>query len=103
MTAINEKIKPAKPAFVPFSPKFGEYLKQKRLNLNYTQSDLSQFLGYSSPQMVSKWERGLCGPKFADLVKLIPVLKIDEAELMEWLLKEQEKIFVFHLKMKSAG
>lgn len=92
-----ETLKPKKPAFVPFSKEFGHFLKQKRVDAGFTQTDLSKFLGYTSPQMVSKWERGLCGPKFNDLVKLVKLLKVDENELMDWLMKEQQKIFAYHL------
>ena len=48
--------------------------------------------------MVSKWERGLCGPKFSDLLKLTKLLKIEESEMMSHLMHEQEKLFTFHLR-----
>lgn len=89
--------KPKKTPMVPFSVEFGEYLKQKRIDAKLTQADVSNYLGYTSPQMVSKWERGICGPRFTDLIKLTLIFKLDECELMERMLQEQEKIFCYYL------
>ncbi len=54
----------------------GEYFRQKRVEQNLTQSDLAQALGYSSPQYVSNYERGLCDPPFAKLPLIARLLKI---------------------------
>lgn len=87
-----------KTPIVPFSTDFGEYLRSKRVEQGFTQTDISDYLGYTSPQMVSKWERGLCGPRFTDLVKLQEYLNIDPNELLRELMKEQQKVFTRYLK-----
>ena len=94
--------KPSKPPMVPFSVDLGLYLKEKRVNSGLTQQDLADELGYNSPQMVSNWERGLCGPKFSDLIKLAKVCKISSQELIEVLMESQEKIFRSYLKKRKA-
>ncbi|MEZ4744053.1 MAG: helix-turn-helix transcriptional regulator [Bdellovibrionota bacterium] len=48
----------------------GLFLKNGREERNMTQSEVAGFLGYSTPQIVSNWERGLATPP----LKVIPKL-----------------------------
>ena len=95
------KSKTEKPITVPFSKSFGEYLKLKRIEKKLSQSDISSQLGYTSSQMVSKWERGLCGPKFNDLVKLTKIFDIESEEMLHILMKEQMMLFMREFKKQK--
>lgn len=71
--------------------KLGEYLKEKRINANFSQMDLASSLGYSTAQFVSNWERGIAAPpadKFYDIIKL---LKMDKEEFVDFLLDLEEE------------
>ena len=85
---------------VPFTEELGIYLRQKRENAGLSQVDTAKKLGYTSSQMVSKWERGLCGPSFADLKRLIKIFNMNETELLNRLIREQRKIFDHYLNRK---
>ena len=53
-----------------------EFLKEKRVAAGLTQSEVAHKLGYSSPQFVSNWERGLANPPvfvLRDLTKMYRV------------------------------
>lgn len=67
------------------------YLHQKRIAKNITQSNLASVLGYTSPQFISNWERGLAKPPFDTLRKMIKILDLDVDELVTILLKIEEK------------
>ena len=38
----------------------GDYLQSKRMKVGLSQGDVATKLGYSSPQFISNFERGLC-------------------------------------------
>lgn len=69
----------------------GRYLKQKRKASGLTQWDVARELGYTSPQFISNFERGLCAPSFDTLPKLIGMYKIPKDEIINLLLKQQEE------------
>jgi len=60
---------------------FGEFLKQKRLEKNLTQKELSKIL-YVTESAVSKWEKGVAHPDITMLPKLSEVLEVSEHELI---------------------
>jgi transcriptional regulator with XRE-family HTH domain len=57
-----------------------EYLKSKRELAGVTQKDLSKNLGYTSPQFISNWERGISYPPVDCLKKISNFLKADIVE-----------------------
>lgn len=63
----------------------GNYLREKRETNNFTQNELASKLGYSSPQFVSNWERGLARPPTVQLKAISKLLKIDRKELIGFL------------------
>ena len=67
-----------------------EYLKEKRAKANLTQSDVASKLGYSSPQFVSNWERGLAKPPVFVLRDLTKLYKVSANEMFSVLLSEVE-------------
>jgi transcriptional regulator with XRE-family HTH domain len=63
--------------------KIGNYFREKRLVHELTQEDVSGFLGYSSKQIISNWERGLCSPPIHQVSALIKLFHLDAKEVLE--------------------
>ena len=67
------------------------FLKEKRTNVGLTQSQVAEKLGYSSPQFISNWERGLANPPVFVLRDLTKMYKVSADEMFKLLLSEVEK------------
>jgi transcriptional regulator with XRE-family HTH domain len=83
----------------------GTYLRQKRLDSGYTQSELASSLGDVHSQFVSNWERGLCAPPGHSLHKLIDVLKLSREKLVDVMLEDSRVVIeskVFKKKSKAG-
>ncbi|WP_413942733.1 helix-turn-helix domain-containing protein [Bdellovibrio sp. HCB-162] len=65
----------------------GEFLKAKRGQAGLAQADVAEHLGYSTPQFISNWERGVSMPPINTLKKLGQLYKISADELFEVTLK----------------
>ena len=63
--------------------KLSEYLYEVRTHAQLTQNDVAQALGYSTPQFISNWERGLSHPPLDSLKKLAALYKISSDELFK--------------------
>ena len=81
----------------------GNYLKIKREKAGVSQNKLAFRLGYTSPQFVSNWERGLAAPPPKALRKLVSVLSISERELLKIIMREQEAFWFAQLFGKKKG
>ena len=68
--------------------KSAAFFKEKRESQGLTQDDVAHHLGYSSKQIVSNWERGLCTPPLASLARLSKLLHISKSEIIDIFLKE---------------
>jgi len=79
--------------------KFGQYLKKSRVNSKLTQAKVAEKLGYSTPQFVSNFERGLCEPPLENLKKLIGIYKLNTDEVINMKLEMEKK----KLKSKLKG
>lgn len=67
----------------------GVLVKTKRQQKGITQRELSEKLGYSSPQYISNFERGICGlspKKFKTVSKMlgIPAKQLVEISAQEY-------------------
>lgn len=69
----------------------GEYLRDKRVHNGFTQAEIAGKLGYSSPQFISNFERGLCSPPLKNLKTLVKLYKIDASELIKLIIEEQKQ------------
>jgi transcriptional regulator with XRE-family HTH domain len=67
------------------------FLKKKRVEAGLTQSDVASELGYSSPQFISNWERGLANPPVFILRNLTKLYKVPAEEMFTKLLQEVER------------
>jgi transcriptional regulator with XRE-family HTH domain len=70
----------------------GSYLKARRIAAGLTQHDVSSQLGYSTPQFVSNFERGLCSPPLNALPVLVRLYEMNPEELIDLILRYQEQI-----------
>lgn len=70
----------------------GQYLKQKRLGLDLTQSELADKLGNVHIQFISNWERGLCAPPNHCFEKLIVVLDLNREKLVKVMVEDSKAI-----------
>ena len=81
--------------------KLGKFLKSKRIARGATQKEISEHLGYSSPQFISNCERGLCSPPLDSLREMLKYYEVDPREVMNIILQEQEAYLKQHLNYKS--
>ena len=63
-------------------------LRTAREAANITQGELARMLGYTSPQMISNWERELCGAPLEIMPKLCKILGLKPSELVDMLTDE---------------
>ncbi|MBX7231593.1 MAG: helix-turn-helix domain-containing protein [Bdellovibrionales bacterium] len=70
----------------------GQYLREKRESAGFTQAQIAQRLGYSSPQFVSNFERGLCSPPLKNLKVLVKLYHVDAGEVIRLILDEQKSV-----------
>ena len=75
----------------------GDYLQAKRIKAELSQGDVATKLGYSSPQFISNFERGLCAPPLNKLKLLVSLYDLNSEELIRLMLKEEEKNLRKHL------
>lgn len=78
-----------------------KYLKQKRIDSGLTQKDVSKFLGYSTPQFISNWERGLTDPPADTLSDLRRLYNIPKEELLDVLMKISEQFWKDAIEKKN--
>lgn len=76
----------------------GDFLQAKRTKAGLSQGDVATKLGYSSPQFISNFERGLCAPPLNKLKLLVQLYDLNGDEVLKLMLKEHEK----HLR-RSLG
>jgi len=60
-----------------------DFLKAKRVAAGLSQRDVADKLGYSTPQFVSNWERGVSHPPINALKKLGELYKVSSDDLFE--------------------
>lgn len=64
-----------------------KFLREKRIEVGLSQGAVAKKLGYTSPQFVSNWERGLSRPPVATLRKIAQIYQIAPNEMFEAILK----------------
>lgn len=69
-------------------PTLNQYLKQKRVDRGLSQLEVAKVLGYTSPQFVSNWERGLVSPPLDTMAVLIDLYKMKPEEVIAKILDE---------------
>jgi transcriptional regulator with XRE-family HTH domain len=86
------------------SEDLSRYLKEMRLKKGFTQVEIAQCLGYSSPQFVSNWERALAAPPIHILRELVRLYSLDPNTVIEMYVqpirKKLERELRFTLRRK---
>lgn len=81
----------------------GSKLKKAREDRKLSQLQVSKVLGYSSPQFISNFERGLCAPPIDKLKVLIKLYNLSAEDMIELIMVEQERLLRKNLIGKSSG
>jgi transcriptional regulator with XRE-family HTH domain len=81
---------------------FGKFLLNARTQSGLSQLALARELGYTSPQYVSNWERGVCGPPLDKLNDLSRLLRIDSKILMKMILDDTEAYLRKELRLGKS-
>jgi len=79
----------------------GHYFRNKRLKAGLDQEDVARALDYTSTQMVSNWERGLCSPPSKILKKLTQLFKLNKVEVMNFLTQQSQLEYKSLLGIKA--
>ena len=72
--------------------KLGRFLKDVREDANYTQADVSQKLGYTSPQFISNIERGISVAPLKTLARMVNLYKARPETVVKIILESQKKL-----------
>lgn len=82
---------------------FAKYLKQKRELAGLSQKQVSEKLGYTTPQFISNWERGISTPPMKTVKKIAGLYSIPVDEIFNLLLQEtlQQVTLDFKQKLKK--
>lgn len=70
----------------------GRFFCQKRQDARLTQRDVANKLGYTSPQFISNWERGLSQPPYDVLPEIANLYAIPPQDIIDIMAKYQEKV-----------
>ncbi len=65
-----------------------EYMKQLREQAGLSQVQLSEALGYTTPQFISNWERGVSHPPVSQIKKIATLLKTDPQAMFDVILND---------------
>lgn len=80
-----------------------EFLKEARLAAKLSQKKVANALGYTTPQFVSNWERGMILPPKTTIPLLVHLYKIDVEEFFEVYMIATNLELAKLLKMKPSS
>lgn len=80
-----------------------DFLKEKRVAAGLSQKDVADKLGYSTPQFISNWERGVSHPPINALKKIGEMYKVSADELFEVTLNATIQDVTQDLRRKFAN
>lgn len=81
---------------------FPIYLRKKRELAGLSQKQVAENLGYTTPQFISNWERGLSTPPIKTLKKLADMYSIPKEEIFDLLLQETLQQVTLDFKKKFS-
>lgn len=61
----------------------GQELRRLRLKADLKQKEVAELLGYSSPQFISNWERGISSPPVKTLKQLAGIYNTNPDKLFQ--------------------
>ena len=79
-------------------------IRERRVNhpKNYSQSELSQMLGYKNGQFISNVERALCNVPLKMLPKVSQILDITPSDLKQAMLEDHQQTLENYLNYSEA-
>ncbi len=80
----------------------GRYFRAKRIKSGLSQEEVVKSLGYTSIQIVSNWERGICSPPSRILKSLMKLYKIDKKEYLEFFISETRREYISLLGLRQT-
>lgn len=80
-----------------------KFLKEKRENAGLSQKQVSDKLGYTTPQFVSNWERGVSSPPLKTLKKIGELYHVSADDLFKVTLESTIQQVTMDLKRKFYG
>lgn len=80
-----------------------DFLKTKRISAGLSQKDVADRLGYTTPQFISNWERGVSQPPINVLKKLGEMYKVSAEELFDVTLNTTVQQVTQDLRRKFAN
>lgn len=72
--------------------KLGQFLKDTREQANLTQADVSEKLGYTSPQFISNIERGISVVPLKTLARMVSLYRVNPEIVAKIILESQKKL-----------
>ena len=72
--------------------KLGQFLKDVREQSSLTQAEVSQKLGYTSPQFISNIERGISVVPLKTLARMVGLYKVNPETVVRIILESQRKL-----------
>lgn len=80
-----------------------KFLKDKRESVGLSQKQVADKLGYTTPQFVSNWERGVSSPPLKTLKKIGELYHVSPDELFKVTLETTIQQVTVDLKRKFYG
>jgi len=81
----------------------GKFLYEKRIKAGLSQKDVSDKLGYTSPQFISNYERGLCSPPLKKLKKIAELYKIKPKVIADLMIKYSTEAIYHEMDIKKKA
>ncbi len=81
---------------------FASLLRDLRVKAGLSQGDVRKVLGYTSPQFISNWERGLSDPPVETVVKLANLYRVPMDALLENYIQIQVQSFEQEIRSKIS-
>lgn len=82
---------------------FGKCLKEFRNNAGLSQKEVGEMLGYTNPQFVSNWERGISTPPVDVLKKLSQIYSVPSDKMFSLILDTAIERVTLSLKSRYYG
>jgi transcriptional regulator with XRE-family HTH domain len=83
--------------------RLSEFLKENRIKAGFTQAEVAQKLGYTTPQFISNWERGQSSPPIKILKRLAKLYSVGAQELYDVILEISIEELKSDLRQKFMG
>jgi len=80
----------------------GKLFRSERLKSGLSQGKVCRALGYTTPQYLSNFERGLCSMPLEKLKRMIDMYNMDPEEVVKLMMDLQTKFLRAQLSAKSS-